>query len=317
MKKLALIKPVILALTLLVGCGSPPETTTPLPTVLLPSHSGATPTPLSYSRYPLTVVDAVGNRMTINSQPERIVSLDPGPTEILYALDLEDQVVGVSLQSNYPPEAISKQVAGSVIDIDQIVELEADLVLAASSQATNMVPRLQELGIAVYIADPTSVYEVQKTILTIGHLTGHDQAAYKVINSMEQTLEEVQTAIENTQRPKVFWELTPDLETAGPRALAHDLISLAGGDNIAAEAQERWSQLTANAVLLSDPDVIVLSDSTSSVVALPEWEGVSAVQTDRVVKLSSYNTSLLSRPGPRIVELVSALARIFHPDCFE
>jgi len=303
MKRITSTAIAITLIALLVGCGK----TQPAPTA----------TPVAS----ITVVDDVGNTVTLNTEPQRIISLAPANTEILYALGLGDRVVGVTEYCNYPPEAAEKPKVGgfSDVDLEQVVGLEPDLVLATSLHTSEVVPALQERGVPVFVADPQTVLGVLETIRTIGHITGKDQAAGALTSHMQEGISAVQETIKDAPRPRVFWELGPELYTAGPGSFLNDLIVMAGGENVAADAESPWPQLSLEAIVLKDPAIVVLADhnygeTAESVTQRPGWWNITAVREGRIVELT--DDDIFSRPGPRIVEGLEFLAQAFHPDLF-
>jgi len=311
-----LVGVMILLLTGCSGEGPPVQTPVVLPLLATPETS---PTP--DSPFPVTVEDGAGNRVTISAEPERIVSLAPSHTEILFALGLGDRVMGVTHSCNYPPEAADKPKIATLttVDLSELVSLGPDLVLGAPDHMAEVAPALQEQGITVYLARPETLFEVMKTILTVGHITGQDQAAELLVINMENRLGAVQDRIEGQPRPRVFWEMDPTGYTVGPGTLVHDLMAAAGGDNIAAEAGVPWLQLNQEAILLNDPDVIVLADlskgQTAEIVSRrPGWDAIRAIRYDRIVEITDID--VFSRPGPRIVLGVELLAQAFYPDLF-
>lgn len=310
MQRITFAAMAVIAITLLAGC----ETAQPTP--------APTATPAPASTFPITVEDAVGNTVTIDAEPERIISLAPSHTETLYALGLGGRVVGVTEYCNYPPEATEKPMVGgfSNIDLEQVVGLEPDLVLATSMHVAETVPALQEHGVTVFVADPQTVLEVLETTRTIGQITGQDEAAKVLIARMQERIDAVQETIGDAPRPKVFWELGPELYTAGPGSFLNDLILVAGGENVAADADSPWPQLSMEAIVLKDPDVVVLADhnygeTAEMVKERPGWEDIAAVREGRIIEIT--NDDIVSRPGPRIVEGLEFLAQAFHPDLFE
>lgn len=284
------------------------------------------PAPTATSELPepqaVTLTDDVGNAVEIKGAVERVVSLAPSHTETLYALGLGDRVVGVTEFCNYPPEVADKPKVGGFanVDLEMVVGLEPDLVLATSLHMVEVVPALQERGVTVFVADPQTVAETLETILVIGQITGHEEAAEALVAQMQARIGAVQEKVKDAPRPKVFWELGPELYTAGPGSFINDLIVMAGGENVAADAESPWPQLTVEAIILKDPDVIVLADhnygqTSEMVVERPGWEDINAVKEGSVVEIT--NDDIVSRPGPRIVEGLEFLAKAFHPDLFE
>ena len=310
MQRITFAAMAVIAITLLAGCEAAQPT--PAPT--------ATPAPAS--TFPITVEDAVGNTVTIDAEPERIISLAPSHTETLFALGLGGRVVGVTEYCNYPPEVTEKPMVGgfSNIDLEQVVGLEPDLVLATSMHVAETVPALQEHGVTVFVADPQTVLEVLETTRAIGQITGQDEAAKVLIARMQERIDAVQETIGDAPRPKVFWELGPELYTAGPGSFLNDLILVAGGENVAADADSPWPQLSMEAIVLKDPDVVVLADhnygeTAEMVKERPGWKDIAAVREGRIIEIT--NDDIVSRPGPRIVEGLEFLAQAFHPDLFE
>lgn len=313
MKAKAVVLIALAALLALAGCQSTPPTTTPEPPA---------PTPEPVSNYPLTITDGVGNRVTLQAEPLRIVSMAPSHTEILFALGLADRVVGVTEYCNYPPEAAELPKIGGFADIDleQVVGLEPDLVFGTTLHEGQIAPALQERGVTVFIAEPQTVLEVLDTVLTIGHLTGRDEAATELAAQMQTRIDAVQETIKDAPRPAVFWELGPELFTAGPGSFINDLITLAGGENVAADADSPWPQLGIESIVLKDPDVVVLADhnygqTAEMVKERPGWNDINAVKEGRIVEIT--DDDIVSRPGPRIIDGLEFLARALHPDLFQ
>lgn len=301
----------LLATAVLVGCGTVEPTATPLPAVAPPE-----------SAFPVTIVDGVGNEVTLEREPERIVSLAPGHTETLYALGLGERVVGVTAYCNYPPEAAEKTAVGDFagIDLEQVVGLDPDLVLGSTLQMGDVVPALQEHGIPVVVATPESVLEVLTTIDLVGRITGRQETAQALVADLRERIDAVQEAVRDAPRPTVFWELGAELYTVGPHTFVDDLIALAGGENVAADADSPWPQLSVETIILKDPQVIVLADHNYGETAemlkeRPGWGEISAVKEGRVMEIT--NDDIVSRPGPRLVEGLEFLAQALHPDRFE
>jgi len=307
----------LVLLTVPTACGPTPEpqpTDTPAPP--------PTPTP-ELAAFPLTITDDLSNEVTIEAEPQRIVSMAPNHTQILYALGLGDRVVGVTEYCNYPPEAQEKPKVGgfSNIDLEQVVGLDPDLVLGTSLHAQSVEPALVERGLKVVLINPETVEDVLERIVLVGRVTGREGAAValsaELRGRIEATMEKVQGAENN---PRVYWELSNDLYTAGPGSFIDDLIVRAGGINIAADAKEQWPQLNLEALILADPEVIVLADhpygeTAEGVKARPGWADISAVKNDRIVEV--LDDDLVSQPGPRVAEALEFVAKVLHPELFE
>jgi len=291
---------------LLVGCMAP----TPLPQ----------PTP-----EPLTLTDSRGQEVQVPREVKRIVSLAPSNTEILFALGLGDRVVGVTTLCDYPQEAKAIEKVGDLMsmNVEKIVSLSPNLVLAIEGMP-EVVAKLEEVSIAVLVLQPTDLESIYHTIELVGQAAGAEEAAQELLASMREGVEAVTAKVEGVEkRPKVFYELdaTDPAKpyTAGPGTWHDQFIRLAGGVNIAGEADMPWVQFSTEEIIAQDPAIIVLGDANYGVTAedvaqRPGWEVISAVRKGAVYPIDD---NLISRPGPRVVEGIEALARIIHPELFE
>jgi len=302
---------VTLALVLLSAC-KPAPTPTPVP---------PTPTP---SPYPMTITDMAGREVTIEAEPQAIVSLSPANTEILYALGLGNKVVGVTEFCNYPPEAQERPKVGGFADVntEKVVELEPDLILASNIHIAEVVPALEKLGLTVVVIDPPDIPAVLEGIKFVGKITGKEEEAEALTAEMQKRIDAVAEAVKGREKPRVFWEISSDLWTAGPGSFINDLIVLAGGGNIASEAEAPWVQLSNEAIIAADPEVIFLADhpfgeTAETVATRPGWDKISAVVNNRIVELTETEIDVVSRPGPRVVDALELIAKALHPDAFK
>lgn len=271
--------------------------------------------------YPLVLTDGAGRQVRIERRPERILSLAPSNTEILFALGAGPRVVGVDRFSDYPPEAREKAQVGGIVDpsFEKIVALEPDIVFAIRGK--DIVSRLESLGLTVFVLEPRNLAQVYEGIGAIGRIIGSDGKAEEVVSAMQVRVRAVTARVEDLppeERPRVFHEVWPEpLATAGPGTFIDDLITLAGGRNIFADAREQWPQVSAEVVVQRDPDVIITSfpDSVSELEGKKRggWQGVAAVQNGRI---GLVDQDLIARPGPRIVAGLEAVARAIHPELF-
>jgi iron complex transport system substrate-binding protein len=276
---------------------------------------------------PGNIVDGLGRNITIEKIPQRIVSLSPSNTEILFALGLGDKVVGVTEYCNYPQAAATKPKIGgfSTVDIEKVVSLEPDLVLAADIHSKTAIPALEKLGLTVVALTPNSLPEVLDSITLIGKITGQNKQASKLVSDLRPRIEAItdktQTLSPN-QRPRVFYITWHDpLMTAGTGTLADDVISSAGGQNIASDISGDKT-IDLETVIYRDPQVIVASIGMGTGEDLP-WQYVQneprlkntqALLNDRIYKIDG---DLIHRPGPRIVEALEQMAHFIHPELFK
>ncbi len=280
----------------------------------------ASPATAPRTAFPLTVSDDAGRQVTLRHAPQRIVSIAPSNTEILFALGLEGKIVAVDQYSDYPPEARQKPQLGSYVepDLEQIVAAAPDLVLATGVHAETVVPELESLRLTVAVINPGNLDEVLDGIGLVGRVTGEDARATILACELLERVDAVAERVAGAPRPRVFFELSPELHTAGPGSFVDDLIARAGGQNVAADAAEEWPQLSAEALIEKDPEVVLLADhavgaTPEQVRARPGWQQMSAVEHDRLVPI---DPDLTNRPGPRVVDGLEAIALALHPERF-
>lgn len=274
------------------------------------------------AQYPMKVVDDMGVEMEIAKRPERIVTLGPSVTEILFALGLGDRIVGVDIYSDFPPEVQSKERVGSLREpsLEKLVSVKPDIVFITTI-SSEQVSALRQAGLTVYCVDSPNLSEIYDDITILGKITGATEAAAELVRTMQEkvaAVEEKVAQIPEGKRRKVFCEVWPDpLMTAGPGSFIHDLIGIAGGINIASDTGTAWPQFSVETLVQRDPDVIVttfeetLKDLQNG--GRAAWSSLSAVRNGRVVLVDQ---NLISRPGPRIVQGLEQLCRIIYPELF-
>jgi iron complex transport system substrate-binding protein len=274
---------------------------------------------------PGTYTDDMDREVTINEIPQRIVSHVPGITEILFALGLGERVVGVSDYCDYPEEVKSKPSVGNYFypSIENIVALEPDLVLTDGHSEN--IQQLDELGITYMVIDPKDIDGVFEDFELLGKVTGTKSEAAELIDSMQDSIAGVLAQVEGAPRLKVLYIIdATDLTlpwTAGPGSFIDYLITTAGGENIAAQAQGAWIQLSIEEVVNADPDIIILPTTHGTAFtpreALeehPAWQGTTAVKEGNIFFIED---NLVSRFGPRIVLGLEEMAKIIHPELFQ
>lgn len=301
---------------ILAGCGpvTVPGVTTPVPATQVPfSAEGA-----------LTVVDGLDRTITMVTIPQRIVSLAPSNTEILYAIGAGAQVVGRDEFTDYPVEALDLPSVGGNMgsySLEAITALEPDLVLAAEINTPEQVAALEELDITVYyLPNPTDLEGMFQNLITVGQLTGHEDEANALVDSLRARVQVVQTAVGPLDYvPTVFYELDgtdPSKPwTVGTGTFVDQLISMAGGFNAASSMSGEYGQFSLEELLVVDPQIILLGDAAygvtaEQVAARPGWDALTAVQNSQVFP---FDDDLASRPGPRMVDGLEALVELLHP----
>jgi iron complex transport system substrate-binding protein len=279
--------------------------------------------------FPVTIKDATGKDVTIDKKPERIVSLIPSNTEAAFALGLDKEIVGVSDFDNYPKEAAQKQkIGGMEFNIEKVISLKPDLVLAHASTASNSKQGLQQLtdaGIKVVVVnDAENFDQVYDSITMIGKATGQNKQAAKVIQDMKDRLKKLQTQaskIAEKDEKTVFVEVSPapEIYTSGKNTFIDQMLSILHAKNAASDLTG-WAKITNEAIIKKNPDVIVttygfyVKDPVGQVVHRQGWQDVKAIKTKQV---TDVNSDLVTRPGPRLVEGVEELAKAVYPDVFK
>jgi iron complex transport system substrate-binding protein len=194
-------------------------------------------------------------------------------------------------------------------------------VLASHLHISKIVPALEQLGITVVVTNPGDIPSVLHTIELLGKLLKVEKKERILTGQMRDQISHIEGKIKGKKKIRVFWELSCDLWTAGKGSFIDDLISRAGGENIAAAIDAPWLQLSGEYIIDADPEVIFLADhpfgiSKEETVSRPGWEIISAVKNKRVIEITAGQTDLISRPGPRVVQALTFIAKILHPDCF-
>ena len=271
---------------------------------------------------PRTFVDDLGRKLYLAKAPTRIVSLAPSITEILYAIGLNDEIVGVTEFCDYPPEAKQKPKIGyAQPNIEAIVTLEPDLVLAPRAfLRADLLAKLEQLKIPTFVVDPESFEEIPSRIQTVGRILNRSSAADGVAMAMRQRIAAIRGKMEAAARVRVLYVLNSQpLITVGPGSYLDQVINVAGGFNIASQTSVPYPHLNMEAVLKEDPEIIIFPIGKTEGIPLSEqqqwlrWTSLSAVKQGRLHQIPA---DVLNRPGPRIVEGLEALARIIHPEAF-
>ena len=275
----------------------------------------------------MTITDDLGREVNISKPPERIISIAPSMTEMLFAIGLENKVIGVTEYCDYPPEALSKEKIGTytIPNIEKILLLEPDLILATGAiQAQREVVKLLEgYGLTVVALNPGTIEEIFKSIRLLGQITGQEEVALQLVSDLENRVESITKITENiprAQRPLVHYEVG-EWRTIGPGTFGHTVIELAGGINIGENCLGSYPTISSEFVIVSDPDVIILPTEMGSMVrvtpeevkARPGWEIISAVGSNRIYPIER---SIMARSGPRLVEALELMTRYLHPNFF-
>lgn len=280
----------------------------------------------SISSSPQVLYDDFNRPFPLHAQPQRIISLAPNITEILYSLGLGDRVVGVTRYCDFPEEAKEKEKVGGLVDFnpEKIQALEPDLIIGFRGNPIRLLDKLRQLGFPVFILDTgKSLEDLFSKIKKIGQLTGATREADELVRGLETKRLQVDRALTGVQSvPPVFLALPGQkFWTCGRDNFLHDLIVRARGRNIAAQMPRQWLRLNPEHLLLENPAVIVLlARDEADFERAREWylrhPHLQPIKAIREKRLFYLQENLASRFGPRLLEAYAQLASFLHPERF-
>ena len=295
------------------------------PATVSPSAPASTPPSepsASAASYPLHLVDDDGTALTLPAEPQRIVSLTPAETEILFALGAGDRVVGkVEDIANYPPEAADVPVMGRFdgVDVEQIVAADADLVLAGGGGGTppEAIEQLRALGITVLVVYAESVEEDLDDIELIAAAVGKPAEGAELVAEMRQKFDEVAAATADLEKPRVFVETgnQPAIYGIADDSVYAEMVELAGGQPVTTGSATNW-EMSVERLVTEDPEIILLADAnygvtTGEVTGRSGWDGITAVKEGAIHPIDDI---VVTRPGPRLTDGLLELLSKIHPE---
>jgi iron complex transport system substrate-binding protein len=308
----------VISLTVLLalaGCTGSAMSPSPSPT------PGPTPSPTpaaSAAPFPVTLTDDEGAQVTIPSNPTRIVSLTPAATEILFAVGAGDRVVAkVEDITPWPPEADDLPVVATFqgVELERIVDLTPELVIAGGVGFTDpdAVAQLRRLRIPVVVVYADSTEGAFHDIELIGDAVGESAAARDLTASMRAAFDQVEAATAGLPKPKVFYEIdaTSKIYTAAEGSVYAEMLQLAGSNPLLTDSSY---EISLEEIVAFDPEIILLGSpftTPEQVAERPGWGGLTAVRNGKIIPV---NDTIITRPGPRLVEGLRELARAIHPD---
>ncbi len=303
-------------------------TTQPSPSPSASSSPSPSSTP---SAFPIVLSDDMNNTVTLTAYPQRIVSLAPANTQIIFAVGAGDKVVGVTDYDFYPYNFSAWVAAGNMTSIgnyyqpaiEPIVSLNPDLVVA-SLGSSDAADQLRGLGYHVLTFNPADLNGIMADMLTIGKATNHNADAQAAVATMQQKINAVVDAVQNaTIEPRVYHEVWSDpYMSAGKGTFIDQLITKAGGQNIFENATTDYPVVSAEAIISQNPDILIFPSQMgvsafwgnySSVAARDGWGSISAVVNH---KMYTINGDLIDEPGPRQADALLFIAQIIHPEIF-
>ena len=283
----------------------------------LPPTDQPSPTPA----FPIDLVDDEGTTVELAEEPQRIVSLTPAATEILFALGAGPRVVATTDFDDYPPEAVELPDVASytAVDVEKVIGLEADLVIAGGNffNPPEAIARLRSLDVPVLVVYAPDLAAVLDDIELIGSAVGLSDTATEMTATMQAGFDDVADATVSLVAPRTFYELdaTSAIYTATDGSFLESMIELAGGDPITTGSTTDFA-ISLEKLISADPELILLGDAAYGVTAeqvasRAGWKGMTAVETGAI---RPVNDLIVTRPGPRLVEGLRELAQAIHPD---
>ncbi len=278
---------------------------------------------------PQSFTDGLGRKVTVKLPPQHVVSLAPSNTEVLFSVGAGAQLVGRDSYSDFPTEAKNVPDIGggfAALNMEVILSKKPDLVLASPLTPPEQIADLDKAGLTVYVLpNPKTFDDLYANLQTAGKLTGHEKEAGTLIDSLKARVKTVTDKVANVaERPVVYYELDatdPNAPyTSGPDTFVDLLIHTAGGENFGGNLKGDWVQISVEQLLAKQPDLIVLGDNTyggvtaDQVKARAGWDALNAVKQG---KIFIFDDNLVSRPGPRLVDGLEAMAKLLHPELFK
>ncbi len=268
-------------------------------------------------------IDEIGREVKIPNSPKRIISLAPSITEILFALDINEEIVGITSFCDYPEAALSKPKIGGFVNpsIEKIVSLKPDLVIGiGEGNRRETIYRLGNLGLSVYCVNPKGFDGVMRTIQNIGEIVGRQDESEKIIRNMFGKMERIVTLTKPLPRPLVFFQVGYDpIVTVGRGTLGNDLIRLAGGRSISENESMNYPLYSIETIISKAPEIIILSSmgrKRNYLNLVKKWQNWKTIPAVKRKAIYVVNSNLVDRPTPRIIEGLEAMVRMINPEIF-
>ncbi|SDP68932.1 iron complex transport system substrate-binding protein [Litchfieldia salsa] len=316
----------LLSMAVIVGCGTQGEDTQEQKDTT--SNEQVEVEQKDEQQFPITITDDANREVTIDEEPESIVSIQASNTEIAFALGVGDKVVGVSDYCNYPVEAQSiEKVGGQDINTEMVLTLLPDVALVTDyhyNTHPDVLKQFEEAGIkVVVVGSATSFEDVYGNIELIGSATGTQAEAGEIITDMKERLQVIKDKASEsiTEKKKVWVEVSPapDIYTTGTNTFMHEMLESIQAIN-AAQDHEGWVKLTEEEIVQLNPEVIIttygyyVENPAEQVLTREGWAEVPAVKNKNVFDVDN---DTVTRPGPRLIEGVETLAKLIYPETFK
>ena len=275
--------------------------------------------------FPVTLTDAVGNEITFDEAPKTIVSMMPSNTEILFALGLNEEIVGVNDYDDFPEEALEKEkIGGMEFNVEKIVSMQPDVVFAHESglgSGEDGYQQIRDAGIKVFVVtNATNFDQTYTTIEQIGQATGKTEEAATIVEDMKAKVAEVvekTSKVEDKKRVFIETSDAPDIYAPGKNTFMQEILDMIDAENVVTE--DGWAVISPEEIVSQNPDVIIVMysyvpDIIESVKNRDGFGDITAVKEDRVVQVDE---NLTSRTGPRLAQGLEEVAKAIYPEAFE
>ncbi|ATP38937.1 ABC transporter substrate-binding protein [Solibacillus sp. R5-41] len=272
------------------------------------------------AQFPVTITDALGREITLEKKPERIISMVPSNTEILFGLGLDEEIVGVSDNDNFPEQTATKEKVGGIeFNIELMASLKPDIIFAHGSGMYNFekgMEQLEAMGIPVFVVkNAVNFEETYETMKQMGQLTGRVAQAEEMVASMQKDIEEIKTKATGLDEKSAFIVVgtNPDLYAVGTGTFINEMLNTLGIKN--SVTQPDWPQYSAEQFVSDNPDVILVTyeNDIDAILSNPAYAEMDAVKSGNVYLIDADTTS---RQGPRIVDGIQSIAQTMYPEVF-
>ncbi|MEK4530450.1 ABC transporter substrate-binding protein [Solibacillus sp. FSL K6-1554] len=273
------------------------------------------------AQFPVTIKDALDKEITLEKAPERIITLAPSNTEILFGLGLNDEIIAVNDNDTYPEEALSKEsVGGMEFNLEQIISLQPDLVVAHESGLYSFneqaIAQLESVGIPVFVVkDAKTFEETYDTIEQIGNLTNKEKEAEEMIISIKEGIEEIEVKVADLEEKSVFVVVgtNPQLYVAGQETFISEMLDVLNVENAVPELG--WPQYSSEQFVKSNPDIILVTYE-NDLAAIEENDAYAEMDAVKNANVKLVDSDTTSRQGPRIVEGIESIGEAIYPEVF-
>jgi len=313
-KKLRAIMTIFIIAALGLSFAGCQQTKTPASSTGVETKSGST-------TYPLTITDDSGTSVTIDKEPQKIVSLSPSATEIVFAVGAGSKLVGRTDYCNYPEEALAVTSIGSFNspNLEKIIELAPDVVVSSDLVSDEMSQQLQANGTKVVVFDSRNIDGVLNNIIQAGEITNTNDKATEVVEKMEVDRQALVDKAKTVATQKSVFIDIGKFYSAGPGSTLDSMLTDLNAKNIAADAASQWTQLSTEEIIADNPDVYIsLYTKPEEVKATPGFDKINAIINNQLiyVEYGTPESDMIQRPGPRIIEGMALIAKGIYPEVF-